>query len=95
MSTVRVRDSTRSEVQYQAWEREIKRARLASRLLATALLGLCIRTLVSGVTFASILAATIISALLLTALLLTRYGQKIEPQQTIQIQKNRQAKRRE
>jgi hypothetical protein len=84
VSTVRVSDSTRSEAQHPAWEREIKRVRLTARLLAAALLALCIRSLVSGVTFASILTATILAALLLTALLLTRYGQKIEPKESVQ-----------
>lgn len=91
MSTIRVRDSTGSEAQHQAWEREIKRARVITRLLATALIALCVRVLVLGVTFASVLTATILAALLLTALLLTRYGQRVEPNKHIQApQRNRE-----
>lgn len=90
MSTTRVRDSASSEARHKAWQREIRHARQTTRLLATALVALCVRILISGATRASVVTATILALLLLAARLVARYGQKAEPNA---IQQRRQASR--
>lgn len=61
------------------WEREMRRLRFTSRLLATVAGALLLRIAVSGLTFATGFSLAIVIALLIGALLLHRQGRRIEP----------------
>jgi hypothetical protein len=61
------------------WEREMRRVRFATRLLATVAGALLLRIAVAGLTFVTGFSLAIVIVLLIGALLLHRQGRRIEP----------------
>ena len=73
------RAPSKAEVRRALWEREMRRLRLTTWVLAAVLLALIARSLILGLTVAAELSGPIVAGLLLAAVLLTRQGRRIEP----------------
>ncbi len=67
--------------QYAIWEREMRRLRVSTRLLATALVAVLARIILAGPTAMTGLVAAVFAVLTLASLLLSHYGQRREPAQ--------------
>jgi di/tricarboxylate transporter len=74
----RARGPSKAEVRRALWEREMRRLRLITWVLAVVLLALIARSLMLGLTVAAELSGPVVAALLLAAVLLTRQGRRIE-----------------
>lgn len=62
-----------------SWEREMRRLRVITRMLASVLLALALRMLIVGPAMTSALLTAGIAMLLLAAICLTRRGREVEP----------------
>ena len=68
-----------ARVKREMWEREMRRVRFATRLLATVAGALLLRIAVSGLTLVTGFSLAVVVVLLIGALLLHRQGRRIEP----------------
>jgi hypothetical protein len=79
VASTRVNTPSRINRQHAIWEREMRRLRVTSRVLAAALLAVVARIIIAGLTLTSGLTATVIAALTVASSLLTRHGHRHEP----------------
>jgi hypothetical protein len=75
--------ASRSDLERAIWDREMRRLRMATRLLSAVLLALVARMIISGPRFATELSAAIITLILLATLCLTRRGRRLRPPQPL------------
>ncbi len=71
--------TTQTSTDRASWERAMRQLTMCNRLLATGLVALCARLVISGPAPVPALSATLLALLLLASLLLTRYGRRHQP----------------
>jgi hypothetical protein len=70
---------SRTEIDRAVWERTVRQLSVCTKLLATGLVALGARLVISGPTPVIALTVAILASLLLASLLLARYGRRYQP----------------
>jgi hypothetical protein len=82
MSRPRTAGQPATKIDRAAAERAMRQLNLCTRLLATVLVALGARIVISGPTPVTAFSASVLAVLLLAALLLNRYGRRHQPRAT-------------